>query len=102
MSEDQQVAQIQLVKINSAFTGDNIDKFLKGQKEHGGDFFKKPTVNNIREEAIDLVNYVHVLRLHKQELLLLVDSMCEERANSPNDIATYQQLLLLHKKIQNL
>jgi hypothetical protein len=44
-------------------------KYAKGQKEHGGDFFVKPTVNNIREEVLDLVAYTHVLTKHKQELM---------------------------------
>ena len=44
-------------------------KFAKGQKEHGGDFARKPTVDNIRDEVLDLVNYSYGLKLHKKEIL---------------------------------
>ena len=43
-------------------------KYAKGQKEHGGNFFKKPTVDNVREEVLDLIAYSHVLIQHRDEL----------------------------------
>ena len=43
-------------------------KFMKGQEEHGGDFATKPTVKNIREEVLDLIDYTYILEQHKQEL----------------------------------
>lgn len=50
-------------------------KFLKGQKEHGGDFLLKPTARNIREEALDLINYSHVLELHIGELEVMTSEL---------------------------
>ena len=64
MTPEQQISEI-----NFDFSLANEAKFMNGQREHGGDFFAKPTVRNIREEAIDLVNYVHVLELHRTRLL---------------------------------
>lgn len=102
MSEEEQQPHLQIVKINSAFTGDNIDKFLKGQKEHGGNFFEKPSVRCIREEAIDLVNYTHVLELHRIELCNIIDRLTEKYAKAENDFELYQELLGLQSKIRKL
>jgi ribonuclease BN (tRNA processing enzyme) len=44
-------------------------KYAKGQKEHGGNFFAKPTVLNVREEALDLISYTHVLADHQIKLI---------------------------------
>lgn len=54
------------------------DKFSKGQREHGGDFALKPTVRNIREEVLDLVNYTHVLTQHRSEILIKMDELLKE------------------------
>jgi hypothetical protein len=51
-----------------AISTDIGDKYAKGQIEHGGNFFEKPTVRNIREEVIDLVSYTHVLELHRNQI----------------------------------
>jgi hypothetical protein len=61
--------QNQVDIINDLFSVDNYKKFLDGQHDHGGDFFAKPTVKNIRQEVIDLVNYTHVLAEHRRVLL---------------------------------
>ena len=50
-------------------------KFAKGQKEHGGDFARKPTVDNIRDEVLDLVNYSYGLKLHKKGILDKIDDI---------------------------
>ena len=50
-------------------------KYMKGQTEHGGDFAVKPTVNNIREESLDLINYTHVLIEHRDRLLTEIDAL---------------------------
>lgn len=97
MTSDQQLA-----KINSSFNQENIVKFTKGQEEHGGDFFEKSTVDCIREEAIDLVNYVHVLRLHKQELLKLINDFCIEQELRKIDYEIYKKALVIQSKIRNL
>ena len=54
------------------------EKFDKGQHEHGGDFAAKPTVRNIREEVLDLVNYTHVLTQHRSQILMAIDKLIEE------------------------
>jgi len=50
-------------------------KFIKGQHEHGGDFALKPTVKNIREEVLDLVNYTHILNNHRATALIKLDEL---------------------------
>lgn len=63
---------IEIQKLASA----QIDtKFAKGQQEHGGNFFTKPTVKNIREEVLDLVAYTHVVELHQKQLLEKVEGI---------------------------
>ena len=54
------------------------EKFEKGQHEHGGDFAIKPTVKNIREEILDLVNYSHTLVLHRSKIIVSIDKLIEE------------------------
>jgi len=51
------------------------DKFIRGQHEHGGDFAVKPTVRNIREEILDLINYSHTLIQHRAWLMHAVDAL---------------------------
>jgi len=77
----------QIAEINLDFNDVNHEKFMAGQEEHGGDFFSKPTVDNIGEEVIDLVNYVHVLKRHREELLILVhEGLCWENEDHINDL----------------
>lgn len=101
MNPEEQLARIQLVKVNSSFNEANTAKFLRGQEEHGGDFFEKPTVENIREEAIDLVNYVHVLRLHKNQILLDVDELLK-MCDQPPSPSLKLNMQLLRARIENL
>lgn len=89
----------QIVEINGAFVRENRDKFMAGQREHGGDFFQKPTVENIREEAIDLVNYVHVLRKHKEELLEMVEAMQRDFVLSPS---VAERVIDIKRKVRTL
>ena len=55
-----------------------VHKYARGQKEHGGNFFEKPTIHNIREEVLDLIAYTHVALLHKQELVALLTEIMED------------------------
>jgi hypothetical protein len=54
------------------------EKFNKGQKEHGGDFAAKPTVRNIREEVLDLVNYSHMLTQHRSRILMELEQLSND------------------------
>ena len=54
------------------------EKFNKGQKEHGGDFAEKPTVRNIREEVLDLINYTHSLVMHRRNILIELEKLINE------------------------
>ena len=79
----------QLDIINCKFGIENEDKFMAGQVEHGGNFFDKPTVRNIRHEVIDLVNYTHVLAEHRRVLLCELEefhSMLVLARELPKDI----------------
>ncbi len=51
------------------------DKFIRGQREHGGDFMAKATIRNIREEVLDLINYSHVLIQHRSQVLIELDDL---------------------------
>jgi hypothetical protein len=64
----------QIVDINKTFAKELTVKYDKGQREHGGNFYAKPTVSNIREEVVDLVAYTHVLEKHKDKV---VQDLCE-------------------------
>ncbi len=61
--------------INDTFGIENTQKYLDGQAEHGGDFFEKPTIKAMREEATDQINYTHVLIRHQAELLIKFDAV---------------------------
>jgi hypothetical protein len=81
----------QLDIINGDFELENNAKFIDGQAEHGGNFFDKPTVQNIRHEVIDLVNYTHVLAGHRRVLLCELEefhSMLVLANELPKDIPT--------------
>ena len=47
----------QIRGLNEAFSRLNGEKFWRGQKEHGGNLFKKPCHDFITEEILDLWNY---------------------------------------------
>lgn len=38
------------------------DKYLAGQKEHGGKLWRKPVVDFMGEEVTDMIVYFHVLK----------------------------------------
>ena len=77
------------------------NKFIKGQQEHGGDFAVKPTVRNIREEALDLINYTHVLTQHRWEILVLIDDLLANWENiEVTDPPTALQLI--RQKVHDL
>jgi hypothetical protein len=67
--------QQQVEIINATFEIENTRKYLAGQAEHGGDFFDKPTVHEIYQEVIDLVNYTHVLASHRSRLLRAMEEL---------------------------
>jgi len=64
------------------------EKFEKGQREHGGDFAVKPTIRNIREEVLDLVNYSHVLVLHRSQILVELDRLISDLRGLDTQVIT--------------
>ena len=76
-------------------------KFLKGQLEHGGDFAKKPTVQNIREEVLDLVNYTYELIEHRTQLLIELEELIDVMPGLNTSVAVIR-LQLLHKHLTKL
>jgi len=68
----------QITEINERLASENREKFMQGQHEHGGNFFAKPTVRNIREEVLDLVNYSHVLEQHKAKIFMDLTNLIHE------------------------
>lgn len=93
MTPEQQVSEINLAQSNA-----NTAKYLSGQKEHGGDFFAKPTVENIHQEVTDLVNYIYVLRKHREECLALVKECFAISTDADLDFT----LAKLQTKLKNL
>lgn len=61
--------------IGKTISKDITLKYAKGQIEHGGNFFEKPTAWNIREEIIDLVSYTHVLLEHRDKLCVALNAL---------------------------
>ena len=64
------------------------DKFIRGQREHGGDFAVKPTVSNIRMEAIDQVNYSHMLIVHQAQVLMMLDQLIKDIPGLNEEVLT--------------
>lgn len=43
-----------------------LEKWERGQLEHGGDLYRKPTLDEAIDEALDLIPYLFIHRAHKQ------------------------------------
>lgn len=72
---EEQLAVVQANCIAGHATTQLQFKYAKGQKEHGGNFFEKPTVDNIREEVLDLIAYSHVLIEHQNNLVYKIGQL---------------------------
>lgn len=60
MTSDQQA---HLQRILSEFTKDASEKYISGQKEHGGNLWEKPgMLDNAIQEVLDLAVYLYTLR----------------------------------------
>jgi|GEM_PF-4762734 hypothetical protein len=77
------------------------DKFIRGQHEHGGNFDVKPTVRNIREETLDLINYTHMLIQHRSQTLQCIDKLVEELPTLESSVITIR-LKYLRQLIHDL
>lgn len=69
----EQFADAQSLNIGTQALLELKTKYAKGQAEHGGNFYEKPTVDNIREEVLDLIAYSHVLIEHRKDVLKRLD-----------------------------
>ena len=47
-----------------------LEKWQRGQLEHGGDLYRKPTLDEAIDEAIDLIPYLLVHRSHVRIAIL--------------------------------
>lgn len=47
-----------------------LDKWKAGEREHGGDLYRKPTLEEAIDEAIDLIPYLMVHRGHVNRALM--------------------------------
>lgn len=56
------------VEITKDFSDAYIEKYKKGQAEHGGQFWRKPTLNFMAEEIMDMWAYYHVHQEHVQQI----------------------------------
>lgn len=41
-----------------------LEKWQRGQLEHGGDLYRKPTLDEALDEALDLIPYLFIHRAH--------------------------------------
>ena len=51
-----------------------VNKYQKGQQEHGGSLWLKPQTDNIVEEVVDLAHYVMTLKQQNEVLRHLVEA----------------------------
>lgn len=58
--------------ILSEFRTDAIDKYLTGQREHGGRLHRKPVLNMLYQEVLDLPIYLLTLREQLTEVQRLL------------------------------
>lgn len=47
-----------------------LEKWERGQREHGGDLYRKPTLDEAIDEAIDLIPYLFIHRAHVRRALV--------------------------------
>ena len=47
-----------------------LEKWQRGQLEHGGDLYRKPTLDEAIDEAIDLIPYLLIHRSHVRIAIL--------------------------------
>lgn len=57
----QRTAKSHIISILSNFSDSAYNKYMAGQKEHGGRLWRKPLVREVTAEAIDFVIYVSTL-----------------------------------------
>ena len=80
------------VSVVQKFAQDFIPKYINGGIEHGGDFFSKPVVNEVRAEVLDLVAYTESLIRKKIELQELVATLAPLSKRQDED---FQKLLAM-------
>lgn len=57
-----------------------VEKYLDGQKRHGGELWKKPTIDEAIAEAVDQFTYLHVLREQLARAVFLLDTAIDRYA----------------------
>jgi hypothetical protein len=68
------VSEIHAAQIADWIGEELYRKYLRGQKEHGGNVARKNVRKHITEEAIDLIVYLAVL----QEQLATIEAICRK------------------------
>jgi translation initiation factor 1 (eIF-1/SUI1) len=78
-------------------------KFMKGQKEHGGDFAVRATVRDVRDETLDLINYTHMLEEHQTKIIEKLNKIIAcVKSNTVSNTTIELQLVSLLENIKNL
>jgi len=104
MNNEPYFPEQQAIDIGNAAASELSVKYARGQQEHGGNFFAKPTASNIREEVLDLIAYSHVLLNHRDEITnkleKLKSDIIDRRINSTSSvIAELDAIIKLAKEM---
>jgi hypothetical protein len=76
MTDEQQV---HIECIVSRFNTDALMKYMDGQKEHGGDLWRKPgLVAEAYKEAVDLIVYLDTVREQHERMKFLAKAALEK------------------------
>ena len=71
------------LEIGSDFSRSYIEKYAKGQAEHGGKFWRKPTLSYMKEEILDMWAYFHVHQEHIEEIIKIAEASIAESFKDP-------------------
>lgn len=69
-----------------------VEKYLDGQKRHGGELWRKSTIDEAISEAVDQFTYLHVLREQLIRAVSLLDSAID-RYTVPAEVVAARNLL---------
>lgn len=64
------------------FTDNFNHKFFAGDKEHGGNIWRKPCTGHLREELIDAITYLSVLEDQQQKMKVLLGAALVNQTTS--------------------
>lgn len=63
------------------FSTEYVNKYNKGQEEHGGNLWEKPSmIRNAKDEVLDQWSYISVIESQIKEAIALMDDFKPEAA----------------------